>query len=157
MPFRSEAQRRLFHAMADRGEISEAKVKEWEDETKNKKNLPMYVSKKRREKKSELYETGIKLALEEVGLLKQAGLLSSLLIGAPVGALIGAAIARRERQSAARRFAGLQLLGALGGGTLGAGAGALIGRQFNQAERGALGGGGLGALLGQWAAPFVSE
>lgn len=45
MPFKSEAQRRLFHVMADRGEISEEKVREWERKTKNKKKLPMHVKK----------------------------------------------------------------------------------------------------------------
>jgi hypothetical protein len=45
MPFRSEAQRRLFHAKAARGEMSEKEVHKWEHETKNKKNLPMHVKK----------------------------------------------------------------------------------------------------------------
>lgn len=64
MPFKSEAQRKLFHAMADRGEISKQKVHEWERKTKNKKNLPEYVS----EKKSEYYDIGVKLALTDAGL-----------------------------------------------------------------------------------------
>jgi len=68
MPFKSEAQRRLFHAMAGRGEISKAKVKEWEDKTKNKGSLPEHV--KKHEKKSEFYDVGVKLALDQVGLLK---------------------------------------------------------------------------------------
>ena len=45
MPFKSEAQRRLFHAKAARGEISEETVSEWEHATKNKKKLPMHVKK----------------------------------------------------------------------------------------------------------------
>jgi hypothetical protein len=47
MPFKSEAQRRKFHAMAGRGEISQKTVKEWEDATpkKVKKNLPYHVKK----------------------------------------------------------------------------------------------------------------
>lgn len=45
MPFKSEAQRRKFHAMANRGEISEKTVSEWEHKTKNKKDLPMHVKK----------------------------------------------------------------------------------------------------------------
>ena len=47
MPFKSEAQRRLFHAKAERGEISEKKVREWEHETpkKVKENLPYHVKK----------------------------------------------------------------------------------------------------------------
>lgn len=37
MPFKSQSQRRKFYAMAERGEISKAKVKEWEKETGSKK------------------------------------------------------------------------------------------------------------------------
>src|SRR5512136_2201594 len=44
MPFKSKAQRRKFYAMANRGEISHAKVKEWERHTKGKK-LPERVKK----------------------------------------------------------------------------------------------------------------
>lgn len=43
-PFRSEAQRRKFYAMSERGEISKDKVKEYEEETKG--NLPERVKKK---------------------------------------------------------------------------------------------------------------
>lgn len=46
MPFASEAQRRLFHVKADKGEISKKTVKEWEDATKNKDDLPYHVKKK---------------------------------------------------------------------------------------------------------------
>jgi hypothetical protein len=45
VPFKSEAQRRLFHAKAARGEISQETVHEWEHATKNKKKLPMHVKK----------------------------------------------------------------------------------------------------------------
>lgn len=44
-PFKSEAQRRKFYAMAGRGEISKATLKEWEDATPDKK-LPERVEKK---------------------------------------------------------------------------------------------------------------
>ena len=37
MPFKSKSQRRKFYAMESRGEISMAKVKEWERETGGKK------------------------------------------------------------------------------------------------------------------------
>lgn len=37
MPFKSKAQRRKFHAMASRGEISQETVKKWESHTKKKK------------------------------------------------------------------------------------------------------------------------
>ncbi len=48
MPFKSEAQRRYFHAAAERGEISKRKVHEYEEKTKG--DLPERVgseSKKR--------------------------------------------------------------------------------------------------------------
>lgn len=64
MPFKSEAQRRLFHVMADRGEISKETVSEWEHETKNKKSLP-YHAKKKREK--EAYEKGRHDAIHAYG------------------------------------------------------------------------------------------
>lgn len=56
MPFKSEAQRRLFHVKAAKGEISEETVHEWEHATKNKKDLPMHVKKS--------YELGQDAALE---------------------------------------------------------------------------------------------
>lgn len=43
-PFQSESQRRKFYAMAERGEISKNKVKEYEEETKG--DLPERVKKK---------------------------------------------------------------------------------------------------------------
>ncbi len=43
MPFKSEAQRRKFYAMSERGEISKAKVREYEEETKG--DLPERVEK----------------------------------------------------------------------------------------------------------------
>lgn len=57
MPFKSEAQRRKFHAMAAKGEISEDTVHEWEHATKNKKDLPMHVKKS--------YDLGVKEALRQ--------------------------------------------------------------------------------------------
>lgn len=45
MPFKSEAQRKLFHAKADRGEISPKVVHEWEHATHNKSKLPEHVKK----------------------------------------------------------------------------------------------------------------
>lgn len=45
MPFKSDAQRRLFYAKMGRGEISKKTVKKWEDETPKKK-LPRYAKKK---------------------------------------------------------------------------------------------------------------
>jgi hypothetical protein len=43
-PFRSEAQRRKFYAMAERGEISKKKVAEYEEKTHG--DLPERVKKK---------------------------------------------------------------------------------------------------------------
>lgn len=45
MPFKSEAQRRKFHAMAGRGEISKKTVEHWEDATPKGKKLPEHVKK----------------------------------------------------------------------------------------------------------------
>lgn len=69
MPFKSEAQRRMFHAMADRGEISQSKVKEWEDKTKNKGHLPMHVKHKKTADDQTCYEIGVRLALTEADLV----------------------------------------------------------------------------------------
>ncbi len=55
MPFKSEAQRRLFYAKAKSGEISKATVKRWEKETPDKK-LPERLGKE--------------AALRELGLLE---------------------------------------------------------------------------------------
>ena len=49
MPYKSEAQRRKFHAMAARGEISKATVAEFDRASKGKK-LP---EKKRKKKKGD--------------------------------------------------------------------------------------------------------
>ena len=47
MPFKSESQRRYFHVMEDKGEISPKVVHEWEHATpkKKKENLPYHVKK----------------------------------------------------------------------------------------------------------------
>lgn len=50
MPFKSEAQRRKFYAMADRGEISQETLHHWEEATKGK-HLPNRVKHKRKGKK----------------------------------------------------------------------------------------------------------
>jgi len=47
MPFKSKAQRRLFHAKAARGEISKKTLKEWESKT-GKKKLPEKARKGKR-------------------------------------------------------------------------------------------------------------
>jgi hypothetical protein len=45
-PFKSEAQRRKFYAMAKRGEIPEATVQKYEEKTKG--DLPERISAKRK-------------------------------------------------------------------------------------------------------------
>lgn len=54
MPWKSEAQRRLFYAMASRGEITQETLERWKRETGDRK-LPERVSKdaikRRRERK----------------------------------------------------------------------------------------------------------
>lgn len=62
MPFKSKAQRRKFYAMADRGEISEATVDRWEDETPKGKKLPERVKKS-------FYVEGRQFALTQLGLI----------------------------------------------------------------------------------------
>jgi len=45
-PFKSQAQRRKFHAMAARGEVSKSTVKKWEDHTPKGKKLPERLHRK---------------------------------------------------------------------------------------------------------------
>ena len=49
MPYKSEAQRRKFHEMARKGQISDATVAEWDAASKGKK-LPERVKVKKRKK-----------------------------------------------------------------------------------------------------------
>lgn len=60
MPFKSEAQRRKFYAMAETGEVSEHTLKKWEKETPDKK-LPEHVKKS-------YYQDGQHDALTQLGL-----------------------------------------------------------------------------------------
>lgn len=46
MPFKSESQRRFFYAANKRGDISDADLKKWEDETPKDKKLPDRLEKK---------------------------------------------------------------------------------------------------------------
>lgn len=60
MPFKSEAQRRKFYAMSERGEISKEKVHEYEKETKG--DLPEKVRKaKEAKRKAKKYQLGNKM------------------------------------------------------------------------------------------------
>jgi len=48
VPYKSKAQRRLFHAMAERGELLRSTVEHWENETKKQhKKLPEKVRRKK--------------------------------------------------------------------------------------------------------------
>jgi len=47
MPFKSQAQRKLFYAKAARGEMSRKTVKEWEQETGDRR-LPKKVKKSKK-------------------------------------------------------------------------------------------------------------
>lgn len=49
MPFKSEAQRRKFYALKERGEMSQKEIDKWEEETPD--NLPERVKAKRKAKK----------------------------------------------------------------------------------------------------------
>ena len=51
MPYKSDAQRRKFHAMLKRGEISKETVDEWDEASKGKK-LPERVGNKRTKKRT---------------------------------------------------------------------------------------------------------
>jgi len=66
MPFKSQAQRGKFYAMADRGEISKTTVKHWEDTTPKGKKLPERVGRK---KESRFFGHGVAQALLDTGLV----------------------------------------------------------------------------------------
>lgn len=59
MPFKSEAQRRLFHVKADKGEMPQTMVHKWEKETRRKSDLPYHVKK--------AYAAGRHHALQKLG------------------------------------------------------------------------------------------
>lgn len=63
MPFKSKAQRRLFYAKMDKGEISPETVKHWEEATPKDKKLPEHVTKKAEEVPGEPFYPDIALAL----------------------------------------------------------------------------------------------
>jgi len=108
MPFKSQAQRRKFYAMASRGEISKSKVKEWEAHTPKGKELPESVKHA--------------AFLDELSKIATMGYLPRMAIGAGLGgaggAGIGAALSPEDRLRGA-------LMGGLSGLGIGAGAGAL--------------------------------
>ena len=64
MPFQSQAQRRLFFAKEERGELPKGTAKRWAKHTKNIKALP--------EKKGEFVENFVKSFFEGLGITKEA-------------------------------------------------------------------------------------
>jgi hypothetical protein len=66
VPFKSQAQRRKFYAMANRGEISKKTVEHWEDATGDKK-LPERVGHK---KESQFFGHGVAQAMVDIGLVR---------------------------------------------------------------------------------------
>ena len=112
MPYVSDAQRRLFHAKANRGEISKATVHHWDEATKGKK-LPEHVKK----------------AFLSPALLR---LLSTAGTGAVVGGTTGALTSDKGHG-----FEGA-LRGGLMGGAMG-GVGGAISRQVAQGRSQAVG------------------
>jgi len=150
MPFESKSQMRKFFAMEKRHELPKGKAKEWAHKTKDIKSLPEHV------KKSELYEVGVKIALDQVGLLKQAGWGHVAAVGVPIAAIAGLmAAGNHSMNKAVEKLQRLKLYGTLGGGALGAGAGALIGKEYKHPGIGALLGGSLGASLGRQVTPHA--
>jgi hypothetical protein len=131
MPFKSEAQRRLFWAKVGRGEISRDTAKEWEDATPGGK-LPERV-KQSKEK--------------EGTMLKTARIFGA---STPEDVIATTTIPYRHRAAAYKEY--LQQKSEedptpwghalLGGGAIGAGLGGLVGAS------GGLRGAGLGALIG---------
>jgi len=137
MPFKSQAQRRLFHAKASRGEIASGTVKEWEDHTPKGKKLPEKVTPQEKAAKFN--------AFQSIG----GGLLS---LGSKFG---GDRWVNRLNRIRARAEAGdtsaERILSVLGMSSmmLGAGVGTALGNKANMPVLG----GAVGAALG--AAPSL--
>lgn len=83
MPFKSEAQRRKFYAMASRGEISKETVKEWQAATPKGKKLPEHVAKHASLSKQALLDAWRMMNPAQKGSLLGTG------IGGLTGAYIG--------------------------------------------------------------------
>lgn len=114
MPFKSKDQWRKFFAMANRGEISKKKAKEWARETKTPfKRLPEKVKKTKKNKKTAAMlklaaEVGRQLAMQEAPDVEKVArsavrkMLFPALAGLGVGAASGALLANAlsaEKQS----------------------------------------------------------
>lgn len=165
MPFESKSQMRKFFAMEKRHELPKGKAEEWAHKTKDLKSLPEHV------KKSELYEVGVKIALDEVGLMKQAVIFPSgddvhlspldplgwLAIGAPAAG--AGLLASKLLPSRLKALALLPAAAAGVGGGLVANAGlkhmmqSLHDKQQRARAVADLSGAGLGAGIGALASP----
>lgn len=117
MPFKSQAQRRKFYAMEDRGEISKSTVDEWEAATPRGKKLIEKV------KQAGLYKAA--LSASAAGTLAGAG------VGAAGGGLLGYLGAENDHKV---RDA---VIGALGGGLAGSLFGKVTGSMAEAGEQGA--------------------
>ena len=92
MPFKSQAQRRFFHAAAARGEIPRSTVKRWQKETTQK--LPEKLMNK-----NAAFAAGIETALEKEGMSSRKAMnlaVKELPKAAPMG-LIGGSSRRKGR------------------------------------------------------------
>lgn len=131
MPFRSQAQRRLFHRMEQRGELPPGTCERWQRHTPKDADLPDHVEKK-------AYLAGATAALHSFGLEKSAGFLSSM------GQMGGRAL---QWGSKALGFLPTGI-GNAAGAVVGGVGGALQGISSGQGWRGALAHGAAGAATG---------
>ena len=142
MPFKSQAQRRKFYAMANKGEIADATVKHWEDATGDKK-LPERITKKAsylsgseaafaqfykhaEDTASAWDEPNVPLGLLGAGL----GGVGGIVLGAAGGVVLGTAAAKLLGADQARsvwRDANIPLFGYFAGAGLGGMVGSTLG------------------------------
>lgn len=131
MPFKSQAQRRLFYHKEQTGELPKGTAERWAKHTPDIKHLPEHV--KHHAKKA--YEEGVKAAVNSLtksAMPENLQIALQMLAPAALGTGLGAGIGALTADDAGRGAT----LGALTGGGIGLG---LTG--------GALGGGALGSLI----------
>jgi len=78
MPFKSEAQRRKFYAMEDRGEISKKTVDEWEAATPKGKKLPERAKKKSSKRAADIVKRAARKVKKRKGKKRKKGSCSSV-------------------------------------------------------------------------------
>jgi len=146
MPFKSKAQRRLFWAKVNQGEISEDKAREWERETVNK-DLPEHVTKKEAAMFGKYaYYQGTVDALVTIGTITP---LAKLAAPSP------ASMINPETMTMLKELGSSAGGGALLGGGIGGATGAMAADEGHGWE-GAARGAGMGALAGGLATPAMS-